>query len=127
MAIVIAPNIVPRTIQTERVRRVVARRRGNGVLPKKPLSPYFLFLQDERGKAKEELQAMNLPCNMVDVTKEVARRWSEARETTKAEYERRYRIARQEYDQAMESIPIADRQPKVKRKVKKTYLIQEDR
>ena len=119
VAIVIQPYIVPRTIQTERVRRVVARRRGGGVLPKKPLSPYFLFLQDERSKAKEDLISMNLPCNMVDVTKEVARRWSEARETTKAEYERRYRIARTEYDQAMESIPIADRVAKPKKRVKK--------
>ena len=119
VAIVIQPYIVPRTIQTERVRRVVARRRGGGVLPKKPLSPYFLFLQDERSKAKEDLISMNLPCNMVDVTKEVARRWSEARETTKAEYERRYRIAKTEYDQAMESIPIADRVAKPKKRVKK--------
>ena len=119
VSVVILPHIVPRTIQTERVRRVVARRRGGGVLPKKPLSPYFLFLQDERSNAKEDLIAMNLPCNMVDVTKEVARRWSEARETTKAEYERRYRIARTAYDQAMESIPIADRVTKPKKRVKK--------
>ena len=83
-------DVVPRTLQSERVRRVVAIRRGENVLPKKPLSSYFLFLQDERPKAKEELQKLNLPNNMVDVTKEVARRWAEARETTKAEYERRY-------------------------------------
>merc|ERR1712062_463509 len=77
---------------------------------KKPLSGYFLFLQDERPKAKEELQSLNLPNNMVDVSKEVARRWAEARETTKAEYERRYRVAKIEYDKAMESIPISQRQ-----------------
>ena len=116
-------DIVPRTLQSERVRRVVATRRGENVLPKKPLSSYFLFLQDERPKAKEELQSLNLPNNMVDVSKEVARRWAEARETTKAEYERRYRVAKIEYDKAMESIPISQRQStakkKVKRKVKK--------
>ena len=112
-------NVVPRTLQTERVRRVVAIRRGTNALPKKPLSSYFLFLQDERPRAKDELQRLNLPCNLFDVTKEVARRWNAAKETTKGEYERRYRTAKAEYDRAMEAIPMSERPAKVKKKAKK--------
>ena len=85
--------IVPRTPQSERVRRVVALKRGNGRLPKRPLSAYFLFLQDERPRVKDDLQRLNLPCSIVDVTKAAARRWLEARGTTKAEYGGRYSSA----------------------------------
>merc|ERR1712080_192105 len=113
-------NVVPRTIQTERVRRVVAMRRGVERQPKKPLSAYFLFLEDERPRAKEDLQRLNLPSSMVDVSKEVARRWREARETTKAEYDRRYRTAKLEYDKAMEAIPASERQPTKRKKIKKS-------
>ena len=111
-------EIVPRTMQTERVRRVVARRRGTETLPKKPLSAYFLFLQDERPRAKDDLMRNNEPFGMTDVAKEVARRWSELQETTKAEYQRRYRIAKSEYDRVVETMPKATVRPRKTKTVK---------
>ena len=113
-------NTVPRTIQTERVRRVVALQRGTGALPKKPMSAYFLFLQDERPRAKDDLTRLNLPCRVTDVSIEVGRRWSALRETTKAEYQRRAKMARAEYDQAMALMPIPLQQPKTKKRKTKT-------
>ena len=65
--------------------------------PKKPLSAYFLFSQEERLKVKEE----NSDFSITEVAKELGRRWATLEPTLKAAYESRYQDARKVYDSEM--------------------------
>lgn len=65
--------------------------------PKKPLSAYFLFSQDERLKVKAE----NPEYSITEVAKELGRRWATIDPALKQQYEHRYQSARKVYDQEM--------------------------
>jgi len=65
--------------------------------PKKPLSAYFLFSQEERLKVKAE----NPDYSITEVAKELGRRWATLNPSLKASYEQRYQDARKVYDQEM--------------------------
>jgi len=65
--------------------------------PKKPLSAYFLFSQEERLKVKAE----NPDYSITEVAKELGRRWATLNPTLKQSYEQRYQDARKVYDQEM--------------------------
>jgi len=65
--------------------------------PKKPLSAYFLFSQDERLKVKGE----NPDYSITEVAKELGRRWAVIDPSLKAQYEQRYQNAKKLYDQEM--------------------------
>merc|ERR1712038_443534 len=65
--------------------------------PKKPLSAYFLFSQDERLKVKAE----NPDYSITEVAKELGRRWAIIDPGVKQQYEQRYQSARKVYDQEM--------------------------
>lgn len=65
--------------------------------PKKPLSAYFLFTNDERAKIKEAYPEMGI----TEIAKETGRRWANIGKEDREEYERRYQESRNEYDQAM--------------------------
>jgi len=62
--------------------------------PKKPLSAYFLFSQEERLKVKEE----NPEFSIIDVAKEIGRRWATVDPVLKATYEKKYQEAKELYD-----------------------------
>jgi len=62
--------------------------------PKKPLSAYFLFSQDERVKVKIE----NPEYSITDVAKELGRRWATIDPSLKQQYEQRYQAAKAIYD-----------------------------
>merc|ERR1712179_225585 len=62
--------------------------------PKKPLSAYFLFSQEERLKVKEE----NPEFSIIDVAKETGRRWATVDPLLKATYEKKYQEAKELYD-----------------------------
>jgi len=66
--------------------------------PKKPLSAYFLFSQEERLKVKAE----NPDYSITEVAKELGRRWAVLDAPTKQSYEQRYQDSRREYEQAMQ-------------------------
>jgi len=65
--------------------------------PKKPLSAYFLFSQEERLKVKGE----NPDYSITEVAKELGRRWATLSPPLKTQYEQRYQDARKVYDQEM--------------------------
>lgn len=65
--------------------------------PKKPLSAYFLFSQEERLKVKAE----NPDYSITEVAKELGRRWATLNPSLKQSYEQRYQDARKVYDQEM--------------------------
>ena len=54
--------------------------------PKKPLSPYFLFWQDERLKVKAQFPDYSI----TEEAKEVGRRWKVIDPTLKAAYQQKY-------------------------------------
>merc|ERR1712241_1533642 len=65
--------------------------------PKKPLSAYFLFSQDERLKVKAEYPDYSI----TEVAKELGRRWASIDPNVKSGYEQRYQESRKQYEQAM--------------------------
>ena len=65
--------------------------------PKKPLSAYFLFSQEERLKVKNE----NPDHSITEVAKELGRRWATLEPALKSAYENRYQDARKQYDSEM--------------------------
>merc|ERR1712244_48873 len=65
--------------------------------PRKPLSAYFLFSQDERLKVKAEFADYSI----TDVAKELGRRWATIDPLLKQQYEQRYQSARKVFDQEM--------------------------
>lgn len=65
--------------------------------PKKPLSAYFLFSQEERLKVKNE----NPDLSITEVAKELGKRWATLDPAVKQSYEHRYQDARKHYDQEM--------------------------
>ena len=66
--------------------------------PKKPLSPYFLYFQDERLKVK----AMFPNYTVTEEAKEVGRRWAVIDPVLKQVYQQRYQDAFQNYKRMME-------------------------
>ena len=67
--------------------------------PKKPLSAYFLFSQDERLKVKAEYPDYSI----TEVAKELGRRWAVIDPAVKSSYEQRYQESRRQYEQAMQA------------------------
>lgn len=67
--------------------------------PKKPLSAYFLFSQDERLKVKAEYPDYSI----TEVAKELGRRWAAIDPGVKTSYEQRYQDSRRIYEQAMQA------------------------
>lgn len=67
--------------------------------PKKPLSAYFLFSQEERLKVKAEYPDYSI----TEVAKELGRRWATIDPTLKQSYEQRYQESRRQYEQAMQA------------------------
>jgi len=65
--------------------------------PKKPLSAYFLFSQDERLKVRAEFPDYSI----TEVAKELGRRWASIDPAHKQQYEQRYQDSRRDYEQAM--------------------------
>ena len=66
--------------------------------PKKPLSAYFLFSQDERLKVKAEFPDYSI----TEVAKELGRRWATIDPAIKQSYEQRYQESRRQYEQALQ-------------------------
>lgn len=67
--------------------------------PKKPLSAYFLFSQEERLKVKAEYADYSI----TEVAKELGRRWAAIDPQLKLSYEQRYQESRRQYEQAMQA------------------------
>jgi len=65
--------------------------------PKKPLSAYFLFSQDERLKVRAEFPDYSI----TEVAKELGRRWATIDPALKQQYEQRYQESRRDYETAM--------------------------
>merc|ERR1711994_55636 len=89
--------------------KVVAANTGNSKVnkkpikdpnaPKKPLSAYFLFSQDERLKVKAEFPDYSI----TEVAKELGRRWATIDPAIKQSYEQRYQESRRQYEQALQA------------------------
>jgi len=65
--------------------------------PKKPLSAYFLFSQEERLKVKGE----NPDMSITEVAKELGKRWATIDPVAKQSYEAKYQESRKLYDAEM--------------------------
>lgn len=65
--------------------------------PKKPLSAYFLFSQEERLKVKNEYPDYSI----TEVAKELGRRWATLDPGLKQSYENRYQDSRKQYETAL--------------------------
>merc|ERR1712038_1008964 len=104
--------------------KVVAANTGNSKVnqkpikdpnaPKKPLSAYFLFSQEERLKVKAE----NPDYSITEVAKELGKRWATLNPDIKNTYEQRYQDARRVYESEMNTYkpkkkkdPNAPKQP----------------
>jgi len=73
--------------------------------PKRPLSAFFWFCNDERGKVRE----LNPDYGVGDIAKELGKRWADCDPPTKSKYEAMAEKDRARYDKEME----AYRKPKV--------------
>ena len=58
--------------------------------PKKPLSAYFLYSQEERLRVKEEYPDYSI----TEIAKELGRRWATLDPALKHSYEQRYQVRR---------------------------------
>merc|ERR1712029_414188 len=67
--------------------------------PKKPLSAYFLFSQEERLKVEEAYPDYSI----TEVAKELGRRWASIDPAVKQSYEQRYQESRIQYEQALQA------------------------
>merc|ERR1719346_670002 len=67
--------------------------------PKKPLSAYFLYSQEERLKVKAEFPDYSI----TEVAKELGRRWATIDPAIKQSYEQRYQESRRQYEQALQA------------------------
>ena len=67
--------------------------------PKKPLSAYFLFSQEERLKVKAEFADYSI----TEVAKEIGKRWATIDPAVKQSYEQRYKDSRRLYEQEMQA------------------------
>ena len=67
--------------------------------PKKPLSAYFLFSQEERLKVKAEYPDYSI----TEVAKELGRRWASIDPGLKQSYEQRYQESRRQYEVQMQA------------------------
>jgi ABC-type transporter MlaC component len=65
--------------------------------PKKPLSAYFLYSQEERLKVKAEFPDFSI----TEIAKELGRRWASLDPGLKQSYEDRYHDSRKEYESAL--------------------------
>ena len=65
--------------------------------PKKPLSAYFLFSQEERLRVKDEYPDYSI----TEVAKELGRRWATLDPGHKQHYEQRYQDSRKDYESAL--------------------------
>ncbi|CAF1575773.1 unnamed protein product [Rotaria magnacalcarata] len=65
--------------------------------PKRPLSTFFLFSQDERPKIKKD----NPSLSVADVAKLIGERWRSITEDKKRHYEERARAEKERYDKAV--------------------------
>ena len=65
--------------------------------PKKPLSAYFLYSQEERLKVKGEFPDFSI----TDIAKELGRRWATLDPGLKQSYEDRYHDSRKDYESAL--------------------------
>ena len=62
--------------------------------PKRPLSTFFLFSQDERPKIKKDNPALSV----ADIAKLIGERWRAIGEDKKRHYEERARVEKERYD-----------------------------
>merc|ERR1711937_747713 len=67
--------------------------------PKKPLSAYFMYSQEERLKVKAQFPDYSI----TEVAKELGRRWATINPAIKQSYEQRYQESRRQYEQALQA------------------------
>merc|ERR1712027_188186 len=88
--------------------------------PKKPLSAYFLFSQEERLKVKAE----NPDYSITEVAKELGKRWATLSPDIKTVYEQRYQDARRVYESEMNSYkPKKKKDPNAPKQPLSAYFI----
>lgn len=67
--------------------------------PKRPLSAFFIFSQDERPKVKSQ----NASLSVADVAKVIGEKWRSAPEDLKRRYEKAAKEAKERYEQELEA------------------------
>ena len=88
--------------------------------PKKPLSAYFLFSQEERLKVKAE----NPDYSITEVAKELGKRWATLNPDIKSVYEQRYQDARRIYETEMNTYkPKKKKDPNAPKQPLSAYFI----
>merc|ERR1719251_525483 len=88
--------------------------------PKKPLSAYFLFSQEERLKVKAE----NPDYSITEVAKELGKRWATLNPDIKTVYEQRYQDARRVYETEMNTYkPKKKKDPNAPKQPLSAYFI----
>ena len=88
--------------------------------PKKPLSAYFLFSQEERLKVKAE----NPDYSITEVAKELGKRWATLNPDIKTVYEQRYQDARRIYETEMNTYkPKKKKDPNAPKQPLSAYFI----
>ena len=88
--------------------------------PKKPLSAYFLFSQEERLKVKAE----NPDYSITEVAKELGKRWATLQPDIKNSYEQRYQDARRVYESEMNNYkPKKKKDPNAPKQPLSAYFI----
>jgi len=76
--------------------------------PKKPLSAYFLFSQEERLKVKADFPDYSI----IEVSKELGKRWAVIDPAIKNSYEQRYQESRRQYEQELEAYKPSSKKKK---------------
>merc|ERR1711988_878455 len=88
--------------------------------PKKPLSAYFLFSQEERLKVKAE----NPDYSITEVAKELGKRWASLNPDIKNSYKQRYQDARRVYEQELNNYkPKKKKDPNAPKQPLSAYFI----
>jgi hypothetical protein len=65
--------------------------------PKRPLSAFFLFSQDERPDIKKKSPSLSVG----DMSKEIGARWKKVSDDTKKRYEQKAAVEKQKYEQRL--------------------------
>jgi len=65
--------------------------------PKRPLSAFFLFSQDERPEIKKKSPSMSVG----DISKEIGNKWKKVSDDTKKRYEQKAAVEKQKYEQRL--------------------------
>lgn len=82
---------------------------GNSNVPKKPSNAFFWFCQEHRGSLQDQFRGEGV-AGQHDLTKILAKLWSEATAEDKQQYYQKYDVDKRRYDREMKAFVASEQQ-----------------